>query len=93
VTLVSSGLARSFDSDELDSVLAHEWVTCSPEHVTFMTTFELVQLVMNGVLRGARWPPAPQSSLLRVARVSRAAELTADRASALGQGPALTCRT
>src|ERR1039458_9480214 len=95
VTLVSSGLARSFDSDELNSVLAHEMGHVLADHVTFMTTFELVQLVMNGVLRGAPLAGLPLKALYyALLEWSRAAELTADRASALGTGdPLLTCRT
>jgi len=95
VTLVSSGLARSFDSDELHSVLAHEMGHVLADHVTFMTTFELVQLVMNGVLRGAPLAGLPLKALyFALLEWSRAAELTADRASALGTGdPLLTCRT
>ncbi len=95
VTLVSSGLARSFDSDELDAVLAHEMGHVLADHVVFMTTFELVQLVMNGVLRGAPFAGLPLKALYyALLEWSRAAELTADRASALGTGdPLLTCRT
>ena len=95
VTLVSSGLARSFESDELDAVLAHEMGHVLADHVTFMTTFELVQLVMNGVLRGAPLAGLPLKALYyALLEWSRAAELTADRASALGTGdPLLTCRT
>ena len=95
VTLVSSGLARSFDSDELQAVLAHEMGHVLADHVTFMTTFELVQLVMNGALRGAPLAGLPLKALYyALLEWSRAAELTADRASALGTGdPLLTCRT
>ena len=95
VTLVSSGLATSFESDELHAVLAHEMGHVLADHVTFMTTFELVQLVMNGVLRGAPLAGLPLKALYyALLEWSRAAELTADRASALGTGdPLLTCRT
>ena len=95
VTLISSGLARSFESDELQAVLAHEMGHVLADHVTFMTTFELVQLVMNGVLRGAPFAGLPLKALYyALLEWTRAAELTADRASALGTGdPLLTCRT
>ena len=95
MTLVSSGLARSFESDEMQAVLAHEMGHVLADHVTFMTTFELVQLVMNGVLRGAPLAGLPLKALYyTLLEWSRAAELTADRASALGTGdPLLTCRT
>jgi len=95
VTLVSSGLARSFDPDELHAVLAHEMGHVLADHVTFMTTFQLVQLVMSGVLAGAPLAGLPLKALYyALLEWSRAAELTADRASALGTGdPLLTCRT
>jgi Zn-dependent protease with chaperone function len=95
VTLVSSGLARSYDSDELQAVLAHEMGHVLADHVSFMTTFQLVQLVMNGVLRGAPFAGLPVKALYyALLEWSRAAELTADRASALGTGdPLLTCKT
>ena len=90
VTLVSSGLARSFDSDELHAVLAHEMGHVLADHVSFMTTFQLVQLVMNGVLRGAPLAGLPLKALYyALLEWSRAAELTADRASALGTGDPL----
>jgi Zn-dependent protease with chaperone function len=95
VTLVSSGLARSFDSDELQAVLAHEMGHVLADHVTFTTTFQLVQLVMQGALSGAPLAGLPLKGVYyALLEWSRAAELTADRASAIGTGdPLLTCRT
>jgi Zn-dependent protease with chaperone function len=95
MTLVSSGLAGSFDSDELHAVLAHEMGHVLGDHVGFMTAFELVQLIMKKVLKGAPLAGLPLLGLYyALLEWSRAAELTADRASALGTGdPLLTCRT
>jgi Zn-dependent protease with chaperone function len=95
ITLVSSGLARSFESDEFQAVLAHEMGHVLADHVTLMTTFELVSLVTRKVLRGAPLAGLPLQALYyALLEWSRAAELTADRASAIGTGdPLLTCRT
>ena len=95
MTLVSSGLAGSFDSDELHAVLAHEMGHVLADHVGLMTTFVLVQQVMSKVLKGAPLAGLPLLGVYyALLEWSRAAELTADRASALGTGdPLLTCRT
>jgi len=95
MTLVSSGLAGSFDSDELHVVLAHEMGHVLADHVGLMTTFVLVQQVMSKVLKGAPLAGLPLLGVYyALLEWSRAAELTADRASALGTGdPLLTCRT
>lgn len=95
MTLVSSGLASSFDQDELHAVLAHEMGHVLADHVGLMTTFEMVQMVVYKVLRGAPLAGLPMLGVYyALLEWSRAAELTADRASALGTGdPLLTCRT
>jgi Zn-dependent protease with chaperone function len=95
LTLVSSGLARFFEPEEQQTVLAHEMGHVLADHVGLSTTFQLVQLVMNGVLRSSPLTGLPLRALYyAMLEWSRAAELTADRASALGTGdPLLTCRT
>jgi len=95
MTLVSSALAGSFDTDELHSVLAHEMGHVLADHVGFTTTFQLVKLVLERFFRGAPLAGLPLMALYyALLEWSRAAELTADRASALGTGdPLLTCRT
>jgi Zn-dependent protease with chaperone function len=95
MTLISSALAGSFDSDELHAVLAHELGHVLADHVGFTTAFQLLKLVMSRVLRGAPFAGLPLGALYyALLEWSRAAELTADRASALGTGdPLLTCRT
>ena len=83
MTLVSSGLAASFDRDELHAVLAHEMGHVLADHVGFTTSFELVKLIMAKVFRGAPLAGLPMMALyLALLEWSRAAELTADRASA-----------
>ncbi len=95
ITLVSSALAGSFDSGELHAVLAHEMGHVLADHVSLTTTFQLVTNILNGVLRGAPVAGLPLRALYyALLEWSRAAELTADRASTLGTGdPLLTCRT
>jgi Zn-dependent protease with chaperone function len=95
MTLISSGLAGSFGSDELHAVLAHEMGHVLADHVGLTTSYQLVKLVMSRVLSGAPLAGLPLMGLyLALLEWSRAAELTADRASALGTGdPLLTCRT
>jgi Zn-dependent protease with chaperone function len=95
MTLVSSGLAASFDRDELHSVLAHEMGHVLADHVGFTTSFLLVKFIMQRVLASAPLAGLPLAGLyFALLEWSRAAELTADRASALGTGdPLLTCRT
>jgi len=55
--------ARSFESDEFAGGAGARDGHVLADHVTFMTTFELVQLVMNGVLRGARFAGLPLKAL------------------------------
>jgi Zn-dependent protease with chaperone function len=95
MTLVSSGLAGSFDADELHAVLAHEMGHVLADHVGLMTSFVLVQSIVFKVLKGAPLAGLPMLGVYyALLEWSRAAELTADRASALGTGdPLLTCRT
>ena len=95
VTLISSGLARSFDSDELQAVLAHEMGHVLAEHVSLLTTLKLVEMILSGALAATPFTGLPLRALYyALLEWSRAAELTADRASALGTGdPLLTCRT
>lgn len=95
VTLISSGLASSFDSDELQAVLAHEMGHVLADHVGLLTTLQLLKMALNGVLVATPLAGLPlKASYYALLEWSRAAELTADRASALGTGdPLLTCRT
>lgn len=94
-TLMSSALAGSFDRDEVRAVLAHEMGHVLADHVGFTTSFELVRAIMNRLLASAPLAGLPLAGLyFALLEWSRAAELTADRASALGTGdPLLTCRT
>jgi len=95
LTLVSSGLVASYGEDELGAVLAHEMGHVLAEHVGLTTTFQLVQMVLRGVIRSMPFAGLPLVALYyALLEWSRAAELTADRASAIVTGePLLLCRT
>jgi Zn-dependent protease with chaperone function len=95
VTLVSSGLVASYSEEELTAVLAHEMGHVLADHVGLTTTFQLVQMILRGVLRTVPLAGVPLVALyLALLEWSRAAELTADRASAIVCGdPLVMCRT
>ncbi|HMK63449.1 MAG TPA: M48 family metallopeptidase [Acidimicrobiales bacterium] len=95
VTLVSSGLVASFSEDELTAVLAHEMGHVLADHVGLTTTFQLVQMILRGVLRTVPMAGVPLVGLyLALLEWSRAAELTSDRASTIVTGdPLAMCRT
>ncbi len=95
VTLVSSGLLSSYEEDELAAVLAHEMGHVLADHVGLTTAFQLVQMILRGVLRTMPLAGVPLMALyLALLEWSRAAELTADRASAIVTGePLALCRT
>lgn len=95
VTLVSSGLVGSYSEDELTAVLAHEMGHVLADHVGLTTTFQLVQMILRGVMRGVPLAGVPIAAVyFALLEWSRAAELTADRASALVTGePLVVCRT
>jgi Zn-dependent protease with chaperone function len=95
LTLVSSGLVASYSEDELGAVLAHEMGHVLAEHVGLTTTFQLVQMILRGVIRSMPFAGLPLVALYyALLEWSRAAELTADRASAIVTGePLLLCRT
>jgi Zn-dependent protease with chaperone function len=95
LTLVSSGLVGSYTEDELTAVLAHEMGHVLADHVGLLTTLQLVQMILGGVIRTVPFAGVPLMGLyLALLEWSRAAELTSDRASAIVTGePLLMCRT
>jgi len=95
LTLVSSGLVAAYTDDELGAVLAHEMGHVLAEHVGLTTTFQLVQLILRGVIRSMPFAGLPLVALyFALLEWSRAAELTADRASAIVTGePLVLCST
>ena len=95
MTLMSSALAGSFDRDEVHAVLAHEMGHVLADHVGFTTSFEPREPHHAACVRQCTACRSSSAGLyFALLEWSRAAELTADRASALGTGdPLLTCRT
>jgi len=95
VTLVSSGLVSAYSDDELGAVLAHEMGHVLADHVGLTTTLQLVQLILRGVVSTLPLAGVPLVAIyLALLEWSRAAELTADRASAIVAGePLVLCET
>lgn len=95
ITLVSSGLVSSYSEDELTVVLAHEMGHVLAGHVSLTTTFQLVQMILRGAIRGVPLTGLPIAAVyFALLEWSRAAELTSDRASAIVAGePLVVCRT
>ena len=95
LTLVMSGLVGSYSDEELRAVLAHEMGHVLADHVALTTAFELTKRLLQGVLRTQPLAGIPLVALyFSLLEWSRAAELTADRASALVVGdPMVTCQT
>jgi Zn-dependent protease with chaperone function len=95
VTLVSSGLVGSYSEEELGAVLAHEMGHVLADHVGLMTAFQLVQMILSGVIRALPLAGLPLVAVyLALLEWSRAAELTSDRASAIVTGePLVLCST
>jgi Zn-dependent protease with chaperone function len=95
ITLVSSGLVSSYSEEEMFAVLGHEMGHVLADHVGLTTTFQLVKMILGGVLRTVPLAGVPLMALyLALLEWSRAAELTSDRASAIVTGePLVLCQT
>jgi Zn-dependent protease with chaperone function len=94
VILVSSSLAADFESDEVESVIAHELGHVLSDHVTYSTILVLLSQLLSGVFSEIPLAGLPVRGLyLALLEWSRAAELTCDRAAALAVGdPVVVCR-
>ena len=95
VTLVLSGLVAGYSEEELRSVLAHEMGHVLADHVGLTTSLVIVHNALHGVLASQPFSKIPLQALYyALLEWSRAAELTADRASALVVAdPRVTCAT
>ncbi|MHB1988542.1 MAG: M48 family metallopeptidase [Acidimicrobiales bacterium] len=93
--LVMSGLVASYSEEELRSVLAHEMGHVLADHVALTTAFVIVREMLAGVLKAQPLAGLPLLGVYHaLLEWSRAAELTADRASALVVAdPSVPCRT
>ena len=94
VIVVFSSLAADFESDEVESVLAHELGHVISDHVTYSTMLVLLAQLLSGVFSDIPLAGLPVRGLyLALLEWSRAAELTCDRAAALEiDDPTVVCR-
>ncbi len=95
MVVVLSGLVRDYNGAEVDAVLAHEMGHVLSEHNYYQTALEFLrQVIENTTGVPGFLPGLPLRAVYHVLREwSRAAELSADRASVLVVGdPLVTCQ-
>jgi len=94
IVLVHSSLVSSYDDAEIQSVLAHEASHVLSEHVYYTTALVLLIQFLRGALPRSLVLGLPvRAMILALLEWRRAAELSADRASALVMGdPLEPCR-
>lgn len=94
VVVVSSSLVGDYESDEVESVLAHEIGHIVSDHVTYSTMLVLLAQLLAGVFSDFPIAGLPVRGLYyALLEWSRAAELTCDRAAALEMDdPMVMCR-
>ena len=95
MVVVLSGLVRDYSGSEVDAVLAHEMGHVLSEHNYYQTALEFLrQIIENTTGVPGFLPGIPLRAVFHVLREwSRAAELSADRASVLVVGdPLVTCQ-
>ena len=93
VVLIYSGLAASYDADEVQAILAHELGHVLSEHYYYTTAFVLVAQMLTSSLPGGVTGLPVMALYMALLEWSRAAELSSDRASALVMDdPLTTCR-
>ena len=93
MVIVYSGLPGSYERDEVESVLAHELGHALSEHYYYTTAFVLLAQFLRTSVPGPLTGLPIRAIYLALLEWSRAAELSADRASALVMGdPLVVCR-
>jgi Zn-dependent protease with chaperone function len=95
MVVVFSGLASDYSSSEVDAVLAHEMGHVLSEHYYYQTALQfLSMIVMSSSSAAGALAGLPLKAIyLVLLEWARAAELSADRASALVVGdPLITCQ-
>jgi Zn-dependent protease with chaperone function len=93
IVIVYSELVRSYERDELTAVLAHETGHVLSEHYYYTTAFVLLAEFLRTSVPGTLAGLPIRAIYLALLEWSRAAELSADRASALVMGdPLVVCR-
>jgi Zn-dependent protease with chaperone function len=95
MVIIFSGLAKDYSSSEVDAVLSHELGHVLSEHVYYQTALQFLAMLATGSAGiGGLVPGLPVMAIyLVLLEWARAAELSADRASALVVGdPLVTCQ-
>ena len=95
MVVVLSGLVRDYTGSEVDAVLAHEMGHVLSQHNYYQTALEFLrQIIQNTTGVPSFLPGLPLRAVFYILQEwSRAAELSADRASVLVVGdPLITCQ-
>jgi Zn-dependent protease with chaperone function len=93
LVVVYSGLVGSYDSDEIEAVLAHELGHVLSEHYYYTTVLVLLAEFLRTSIPGGLAGLPVRALYLALLEWSRAAELSSDRASALVMAdPLVTCK-
>src|SRR5271163_566041 len=94
IVIVNSSMLRSFDGQEVETVLGHEVSHVLSEHYTYTTALVLLSQFLLGALPRSLLLGLPVRGMyLALLEWSRAAELSADRAAALVMAdPLQPCR-
>jgi Zn-dependent protease with chaperone function len=91
--IIFSGLAGSYTTAEVDTVLAHEMAHVLSEHYYYQTALVLLSRFVTGTLPRSLIGLPVQALYLVLLEWARAAELSSDRASALVMGdPLVPCQ-
>jgi Zn-dependent protease with chaperone function len=93
LVVVYSGLAGSYESDEVEAVLAHELGHVLSEHYYYTTVLVLLAQFLRTSIPGRLSGLPVRAMYMALLEWSRAAELSSDRASALVMSdPLVVCR-
>ncbi len=93
LVIVASGLVTDYDPDETQAVLAHELGHVLSEHQYYTTAYVLLAQFLRAASPGPLAGVPMMAIYVVLMEWVRAAELSADRASALVMGdPLVTCR-
>ena len=93
LVIVNSGLIGSYESDEIDAVMAHELGHVLSEHYYYTTVLVLLAQFLRTTVPGRLTGLPVRGLYMALLEWSRAAELSSDRAGALVMDdPLITCR-
>lgn len=93
LVIIASGLAGSYERDEVQSVLGHELSHVLSEHYYYTTALVLLSRFLRGSIPSSLAGLPVRALYAVLLEWSRTAELSSDRASALVMGdPLVVCR-